>query len=73
MKLKYNKGISDLYWPSLETKANINKDERPENIKRKIPMKQMVITDRNEVYEYFFDKDGINWRYLYSIFGDTFI
>ena len=41
---------------------------KPKDICKKLPMKKQVVTEANELWEYYFNKDGrIRWVYLGSV------
>jgi len=55
-----SKTDEDFNWSRFERNHNIN-NKRPEKIVGKIPMRNMVFTANDELYEYFFIDGKIYW------------
>lgn len=62
--------MSDFKWE--EFSFPIGLPCKPKGICRKIPMKKKVITETNELWEYYFLADGrMRWIYLGSILSSA--
>lgn len=62
--------MTDFKWE--EASHSVEMNVRWGKLVRKIPMQQKVVTDRNDLFEYYFLPDGrMKWIYLGSLIPRT--